>query len=295
MSTPFHGSAKPFQIGLKPLDPRRWTVPGAQLGDYLAQKRRLLATRRNIVFATEPGTEAAQAELLGRLASHFVADHPALYRREGTRVIGPEPGIAVALDDDRTPALERAALLVEDDLVLMRRGEAGWRIAAAALCFPSAWSLAQKFGRPMHEVHAPVPGFGAGTRNAELITRMFDNLRPEMPMIRWNWSLFGDGALHHPEGGHPDRPRFGDGVTASHAFLRVERQTLTRLPESRDIVFSIGIHVDPLEALGESDEGPRLARTLHDQIAALGPHQLSYKGLALEREAVLRRLRELAG
>lgn len=295
MSTPFDGSTRPFQIGLKPLDPRRWIEPGAQLCDYLAQKRHLLATRRDIVFAVQAGTEAAQAELLERLADHLVTDHPALYRREGASVFGPEPEIAVALEDLTTPALERAALLVEDDLVLMRRGEAGWRIAAAALCFPSAWSLAEKFGRPMHEVHAPVPGFGAGTRNAELITRMFDNLRPETPMIRWNWSLFGDGALHHPEGGHPDRPRFGDGATASHAFLRVERQTLTRLPNSRDIVFSIGIHVDPLDALAESDDGPRLARTLHDQIAALGPDELGYKGLALEREAVLARLRELAG
>lgn len=295
MSPLFDGSAKPFQIGLKPLDPRRWTQPGAQLGDYLAQKRLLLATRRDIVFAAEAGTEVAQFELLERLAGHLVADHPALYRHEGARIMGPSPEIAVAHDDDTTPALERAALLVEDDLVLMRRGEEGWRIAAAALCFPSAWSLAEKFGRPMHDVHAPVPGFGAGTRNAELITRMFDNLRPETPMIRWNWSLFGDGALHHPEGGHPDRPRFGNGVTASHAFLRVERQTLTRLPESRDIVFSIGIHVDPLDALAEADEGPRLARTLHDQIAALSPEQLGYKGLALERDALQARLRELAG
>ena len=32
MSTPFDGSTRPFQIGLKPLDPRRWTAPGAQLG-----------------------------------------------------------------------------------------------------------------------------------------------------------------------------------------------------------------------------------------------------------------------
>ena len=294
MSTPFDGSTRPFQIGLRPLDPAHWTKPGPRIAAYVAEKRLLLATRRDVVFAEEPGTEAAQAELLQRLSEHLVADHPGLYRREGGAIVGPSPEIGAVLDDP-APALERAALLVEDDLVLMRRGEAGWRIAAAALCFPSAWSLSEKFGRPMHQVHAPVPGFGGGTRNAELITRMFDNLRPETPMIRWNWSLFGDAALHHPESGHPGSPRFGDGRAVSHAFLRVERQTLMRLPRSRDIVFGIGIHVDPLEALAEMEQGPQLARTLHDQIAALDADQLAYKGLALERDALLASLRAIAG
>lgn len=295
MPTPYDGAARPFQIGLKPLDPRHWTVPGPELGAYLAQKQDLLATRRDIVFAAEPGTGAAQHELLERLTDHLVRDHGALYIRTGRSIAIPSLGRQVEFDDPHTPPLERAALLVEDDLVLMRRGPEGWRLAAAALCFPSAWSLAEKFGRPMHEVHAPVPGFGAGTRNGELITRMFDNLRPEMPMIRWNWSLFGDDALHHPEGGHPGRPRFGDGRVASHAFLRVERQTLTRLPESRDIVFTIGIHVDPLDALAGEPEGPRIAAALAAQIEALSPEQLDYKGLALERQPLLEKLRQLAG
>ena len=42
----------------------------------------------------------------------------------------------------------------------MRRGEDGWRLAAGSLCFPSSWSLDEKFGRPLQEIHAPVPGFG---------------------------------------------------------------------------------------------------------------------------------------
>mgnify|MGYP000846223527 CR=1 FL=1 len=45
-------------------------------------------------------------------------------------------------------------------------GEGGWRLAAGSLCFPSSWSLVEKFGKPLQDIHAPVPGFGPGTRSA---------------------------------------------------------------------------------------------------------------------------------
>jgi hypothetical protein len=182
--------------------------------------------------------------------------------------------------------------MVLEDVVLMRRGVSGWRLAAAALCFPSAWRLSDKLGRPMHEVHAPVPGFGAGTRPAELIARMFDHMRPDMPALRWNWSLFGDARLHHPESAHPDRPRFGE--DAQNLVVRLERQTLRKLPASGDIVFTIRIYTDPVAALARHPGGPAMAHTIATQVEALSEQQAAYKGLALEREAIVARLRAVA-
>jgi hypothetical protein len=173
----------------------------------------------------------------------------------------------------------------------MRRGETGWRLAAASLSFPSSWRLREKFGRPIHEVHAPVPGFGGGTRNAELIGRMFDNLRPETGMIRWNWSLYGDDALHHPHDSPPNR--FGGGAKAEGVFLRVERQTLRKLPASGDIVFTIRIAVDPLAELERHSDRARIAVALVTQLQALDAAQLDYKGLTLERDRLIARLAEI--
>ncbi len=230
--TPYDGSSKLFQIGLKPLDLAEWIEIDDQLPDYLAEKQRLAALYPEQVFVAEPGTEAAQAELLELLVAHLLQRYPAVYRRDGDVVTIVPAERGVGLGDG--PPLAVAASLVEDDLVLMRKGDAGWRLAAASLSFPSSWRLMEKFGRPMHEVHGPVPGFGAGTRNAELIERMFDNLRPEIAMIRWNWSLYGDDQLFHPESADPRGPRFGPGARAENIFLRVERQTLRKLPQSRD-------------------------------------------------------------
>jgi hypothetical protein len=289
MHTPYDGSSRLFAIGLKPLDVNAWIDADERLAPDLAEKERLAAERWDEVFAAEAGTEAAQAEVLALLAEHLPRRFPSIYRREGEAMIVSSRAVPL----DGPPALWTAARLVQEDLVLMRRGEAGWRLAAASLSFPSSWKLAEKFGRPIHEMHAPVPGFGGGTRNAELIARMFDNMRPETPMIRWNWSVYGDAELFHPHNS-PAR-RFGAGERADNAFLRVERQTLRLLPESRDILFTIRIIVDPLEELERHSDAARIATVLIEQLLAFNTEQLDYKGLTLERDRLIARLREFAG
>ena len=47
------------------------------------------------------------------------------------------------------------------------------------------------------------------------------------------------------------RSRFGDVEAAARAFIRVERQTLRKLPVTGDILFTIRIHLDPMAALRE--------------------------------------------
>ena len=280
-----HGAPpKPCAIGIRPLELNEWIDADERLGEYLDEKARLWAGHRAEVFAAEADTEAAQAEVLALLVEYLPARYPALYRRDGAAI--EVAGRRVELDA-REPPLAIAARLVQEDLVLMRRGTEHWRLAAASLSFPSAWLLAEKFGRPMHEVHGPVPGFGAGTRNAMLIERMFDNLRPEAGMIRWNWSLFGDGRLFHPDS-HAAVSRFG--ANAELAWFRLERQTFRKLAISGDVLFTIRIYLDPLDEVAHRPEGPTIAAALSGQLAALTPDQAEYKGLLAERETLLARL-----
>lgn len=290
---PYDGSARPFQIGLKPLDPQAWIEVDERLGAYLDEKARLRVSHRDEVFVAEAGTEAAQAEVLGLLIEHLPRRFPEIYQRHETEMEIIPLRRTVPLAPGGLAPLQVAASLVQEDLVLLRKSENGWRLVAAALDFPSSWSLREKFGRPMHDVHGPVPGFGAGTRNAGMIERIFDNLRPEMPVTRWNWSLFGDDRLFHPEGGHPDQPRFG--ADGESVYLRVERQTLRKLPVSGDILFTIRISVDPLAALAQHADAATIATALIGQLEALSPEQARYKGLWHDRKVLEKRLRAMAG
>lgn len=286
--TPWDGSHPLFRIGLSPLGDAPWLEPDENLAAHLALKERLLAERRADVFGAQPGTADAQAEALAAIADHLPARHPDIWRRQGDAVLVTPAGRTVDLAADAP--LVAAARLVQEDLALMRRDAHGWRLAAGCVCFPSSWRLREKLGRPMHEVHAPVPGFGGGTRNATLIERIFDNLQPGAPVARMNWSLYGDDALFHGDE-RSERERSGD---LAQTFLRVERQTLTKLPVSGDILFTIRIHVDPASAIAGCPDRGRLATGLAASLRRLDEAELAYKGLSRTRGELLDRLDALA-
>lgn len=289
--TPYDGSARLFTIGLGPLDPARWIEPDDDLERYLLEKDRLIADYRDIVFVEEAGTREAQREVLELLAGHITAQHPSLYRREGSTIVAGTR--TVHLDTAEAP-LVTAGGLVQDDLVLMRRDDSGWRLVAGYVAFPSSWSLPEKFGRRMEDIHAPVPDFGEGTRNALLINRMFDNLKVEQPVFRFNWSINPDADLHYPASkAHGALPE-GHALSLETTFARVERQTLRKLPVSGDILFTIRIYTDPLAALRTLPEARRIAAVFADQLEALKLPQATYKGLVAKRAALVAELRAVA-
>ncbi|MDE2444940.1 MAG: DUF3445 domain-containing protein [Alphaproteobacteria bacterium] len=311
--TPYDGSSKPFTISTRPLEVKDWIEVDQNLAAYLAEKRRLYQTCPQQVLVAETGTGTAQQEVLELLEAHLLKYHSDLYVRHPREGGGPaflatapfklkldprlrgDDGYEVMFESDLTSSpLARAALLVQEDLILMRASPQGWRLVAASLCFPSAWNLLEKFGKPLHEVHGPVPGFGTATRNATMIDRMFDNLQPEQPLLRWNWSLHEDDKLHHPTSHSGIESRFGTGDIGGHVFLRVERQTLRKLPISGDILFTVRIYLDPLEVLETLPEGGKLAQAIDQQLTQFSPEQESYKGIVGERQRLSARFKQIA-
>lgn len=297
--TPYDGSSRPFTIGLKPLDTATWIEIDRHLAAYLDEKDRHHRERPGEVFVEEDGTRAAQSELLAMLVAHLTERFPDDYRREGDVLYLPRVSRTVRLADADEPPLRCAARLVQEDLVIMRRAADGWRLVAGSLCFPSSWSLREKFGHPLQDIHRPVPGFGPDTRNAMLIDRIFDKLAVDQPVERMNWSLQDDPDLHHPlsnadktRRGFETPIRFAD--PGSTGFIRVERQTLRKLPLSGDIVFTIRIHLDAIGTLSRQPDRARLASSLAAQLAGLDDGQIAYKGLSAERDRVVETLRSIA-
>ena len=290
--TPYDGSSPAFTIGLSSIDPREWIEVDARLDEYLAEKERLWRSCAEREFVAEAGSEPRQQEVLDLLIAYLPQRFPETHQLIGNCMhIGAR---TVDVRDDTLPALRRGARLVQEDLILMRKTADGWRLAAGSLSFPSSWHLLEKFGKTMPQIHAPVPGFGAGSRNIALVERMFDYLRPQHIFVRFNWGLYDGPALHHPAPGNGMRRLGADGDT-SQIHLRVERQTLRKLSRSGDILFAIRTHLDPFDTLARHPDGAALARSLHGQISELSAVQLAYKGLSEERARLLARLAQIAG
>ena len=103
---------------------------------------------------------------------------------------------------------------------------------------------------------------------------------------RLNWGLYDNDALFRP-GRHFRRERNPD-VTPDNAldrlFLRVERQTLSVLPRTGVVLFTIRTHVYPLRRV-VAVEGA--AARLGEAVRGLPPEMALYKSIAPFREALL--------
>jgi hypothetical protein len=275
-------------MGLRTLVARDWIEPDEDLGAQLRIKSRLLRERRTDVLRTSTGSEAAQAELLEMLAAHLPERFPRVWTRSRQRM-EIEGAPAVDLDDADAPPIETASRLVQEDLCILAPSPGGYVLAAASLCAPSYWRLADKIGRPLTEIHAPVPGYA--TKLAGPVDRFFETLEPDRCVWRCNWSVTTSSRLFQPSREEPD-PLAAREITTENAgdllFVRVERQTLRRLPRTESVVFTIKVYVDPVSAL---DERPSMKRALADAVEALTPAELAYKDMTALRSPLLRHLR----
>jgi len=216
--------------GIRPLDPADWLVVDDAFAAQTAERARLLDTRRDACVALLPEGRAAAEELLEAVLDFLDAGD--LYTVQPAQVIRPD-GVAVAID--RADPLGTLGLLVQEDLCLhLKPGGADEHVmVGAVLCFPSAWTLSQKIGRPLMRIHKPVAEYDEDI--GQRVQRLFDGIGVGRPMWRFNWLPTGDFSLHRP------LPEFADKVRwPGLPWLRSERQTLWRLPQTRAVVF--GIH-----------------------------------------------------
>jgi dimethylamine monooxygenase subunit A len=291
LHTPYASGKPAFSIGLSPLDLERWIEQDEFLAAQLALKEGILAQERAAAFGALGASARGQAEALELLVAHLLGHFPQAYRREGdaVRVLAADRSVALGGE----PPLLTASRLVQEDLLLMQRCAQGWRLVAGSLCFPSTWVLAEKLGLVMDAIHGPVPGYAG--KMGDRIARIFDNLKAEQPVERLNWSIYSDARLRYAQSKQDPLERFPpDQPVAERAHIRVERQTLRRLPRSGDILFTVRVHVDPVAAFARDPRGRELALALHGQLAALDPAQLAYKGIVEAQARLLEALAALA-
>lgn len=282
---PFTAGPYRLQMGLMALKPEDWIEIDDTLAATLIQKRRLLAERHDDVFAARPDTEAAGAEVLELLAEHLPRRFPSAYPRMGTMIAVRATGEMIGLGGPGVHPLETAARLIPEDLCLMRRHGDNYVLAAGSVCFPSRWRLADKIGQTLDAIHAPVPGYEAAL--ASPVTRFFDKIVIDKPVWRLNWTIHDSPEPFQPIS-PPPRPlaptRF-----AEELFLRVERQTLRRLPQSGDVLFTIRTYIRPL---GQVVTDAATARRLAEAVAALPEALRAYRSMTGFADALVAWLRE---
>ena len=216
----------------------RATTQWLEQGHNKKYKKRMLASEHEVI-KDSPESYPAQEELLD------------LVLKEKNKTLKPST---------RTP-LELASLLVKEDLCIMLDSDEGYQLSAAAVYSPSNWKLAEKFKQSMAEIHQKVPGWDEAMNKK--VDHVFRGLSTERILERHNWSIYMNPTLYQPRK-----------LPGKEFYLRIERQTIRKLERSKGIVFTIGVHVDPLEEVLKDDH---ISEELKKAIDSLPQDVLDYK------------------
>ena len=260
-------------MGLSRIDEASWLLPDAARDDELAQRRALLADRHHEVFAALDHTRPAAAETLD-LVLGWERRH--------------RPDLAGDPVDPALHPLEAAGRRTQEDLVLMVRRDGSAHLDAAVLCFPSHWRLRDKIGGSALAIHGPVPRYADDL--AEKVDRFLDRLRPDVLVARRNWSVHTDDALFSPDPPESPDPVPEDQV-GQGLWLRSERQTLRRLPQTGAVLFTIRVQQAPFAAFAAH---PAAAAAMADRLDAQPAALTAMNGLTPHHQVTVAWLRATA-
>lgn len=220
--------------GVQPLDPGNWLRVDEAYAGQMALRDGLIDRSPGLVMACRPEAVPAVEELRDLVLAEITGAEG--YTVSGDQIRRPDGG---GISRDLSPLALIGRLCQEDFCILQKSGDEH-RLAAAVLCFPAGWTLADKMGRPLSAIHEPVAPYGSAM--ARRVQRMFDALHPDRPLWRANTLLYRDPTLFQPD-------KRDEAAPGAPQYLRSEFQCLRRLRETGAVVFSIHTAIVPLKRL----------------------------------------------
>ena len=249
------------RLGTFPVEIANWLLRDAEFDLTVQLKKKLLATRRSEVVGLQPGGDDVAQEA-AQLVSQWAG---------------------VELSSTGINALVEASLLVADDLAVLQPvksqdGSEQLLLNAAVVCCPSRWMLSEKMGHNMLAIHEPVAKYADHVGAA--VDTYFQRLTVEKPVWRSNWIIQDHPALFQPQITSGPLVK-----TPDELWIRMERQTLRRLPKTGGILFTIRGYQQPLpEYLSRSKQIAQDTRTL---VERLPDDVAQYKSVLKYRHAIM--------
>ena len=147
--------------------------------------------------------------------------------------------------------------MIEEDFMLIKEVDGKQIIIAACNAYSSSGWLVASAGRALPWAHEPVPALTEKPESR--IDRMLATVHSATSCERFNWLLTPVSAILFPPDAHANTANAIQGEMAQLRaapdragelfWIRVERQTLIRLPETAAVAFSVHTYNDPLSSV----------------------------------------------
>ncbi|PFH49110.1 hypothetical protein AMATHDRAFT_76391 [Amanita thiersii Skay4041] len=254
-------------LSLKAMEPDWWLEVESTYPERIAQRQHLHDLYGNAIIDCLPGAERACHELM-HMVIHFLCarypNHFTLDTATGTfhnHILG----VSCSVQEDAVDPLRFLLDHVPEDFLITQKDEETglYHLRAAASCSAVGWRLREKMGRPLHEIHGPVPFYKEKMQMS--MDRFFSKMPCDKPIQRGSWGIeVGQPLYLQP--GHPEwslRDVQSPDIKVEDLHLRVDWQTLRRLPLSQAIVFNFKGLFTPITAFRNEPYIPRLVLKIH--------------------------------
>jgi hypothetical protein len=265
------------------MEPDWWLELESTYVERIRERQRLLAEHGDAVLQALPGSELACKELMEMSLQFMCARYPTYFRLDKEAMVFQNDILQTQTDLRATHPLHVLFNNIPEDFALMLRDhETGFYLfRAGIICSSLGWNVATKIGMRLHEIHAPIPDYKEKMQfsmdryvphqnisyTALIMLRYFAKKPTDKPIQRGSWGLEVDQPLYMPPGDPHEKLREYqmDSLELSRCNLRVDWQTLRRLPLSGAIVFNFKALFTPVEEFRDEPFIPGLLLKVLDE------------------------------
>jgi|TARA_B110000967_G_C18896009_1_gene570701 hypothetical protein len=257
---------------------------------YLSEmeERRIVLEKDPDRFVTLSHMDLHQWDVLELLMESFAQDYPKYFSltKDGDHWVWENHPLGIKhsfiFGDKSTLPCEPAEYITrqaQGDFVLMDQRDNDLYADTAMITCAADWSVPFDLGMSFMEWHGPVPlahGMGVFERALKYLLM----IRLGQPVRRLNWTLTINSRMDtspevYHEWGH-ERGSITPENVGEKIHLRVEVQTLFRLPRSNGMLFGIRTYLISMEDLCKN---PLWAQRMHRVVKSLHPEIMDYKGI----------------
>ncbi|KAF9452869.1 hypothetical protein P691DRAFT_771973 [Macrolepiota fuliginosa MF-IS2] len=251
-------------MSLKEMEPNWWLELESTYRPRISQRKDLYSKHGVKVVDAMPGSELACVELMEMVIQFLCARYPNQFRYDPSSGIFRNDIMGTSVDTNNIKPLIFLLENVPEDFLIVQEDKATglYHFRAGVSASAVGWNMSVKIGRPLHEVHGPVPFYKEKMQHS--MDRFFSKMTCDKPIQRGSWGL----EIGQPLYLQTEDPRWASrdiqdpDLDINDIHLRVDWQTLRRLPKSQAIVFNFKALFTPITHFREEPFVPRLVATV---------------------------------
>lgn len=226
----------------------------------IKERKQLFKEYGDMVLQYLPGSEPACKEIMEMCLQFYCTRYPAYFSLSDDKKTFHN---GILKEDTDIKSMHPLHVILnnipEDFAIMLRNEEDGmYYFRAGVICSSLGWNVGTKIGLQLKDIHKPIPDYKE--KMSFSMDRYFSKMPTNGPIQRGSWGLEVETPLFMPPGDPHEKYRETqkEDLTIDECYLRVDWQTLRRIPLSGAIVFNFKALFTPVKEFRDEPYIPAL-------------------------------------